>query len=70
MIRFQGINYVKILGKRKGNVLPDDNRMLQISIQRDFFFNLSLQVYISQLKVSSGPLDFYVHNIRDNILIK
>lgn len=28
MVRLQCINYVTILGKRKGNVLFDENRML------------------------------------------
>lgn len=37
---------------------------------KEFFLNLSLWMYISPLRISFGPLDFCLHNIKDNILIK
>lgn len=69
-VNFQCINFVKMLGKRERNVFSEDNRMLLKFYSKKFFKNLSLLMYISQLKISSGPLDCYVHNIRGNILLK
>lgn len=69
-VNFQCINFVKILGRRERNVFSEDNRMLLKFYSMKFFKNLSLLMYISQLKIISGPLDCYVHNIRGNILLK